>query len=142
MEPKAAAGKKPAATEKAPTEKSPAEKKPKAEKNLPKDPPAAGADKKKTRHKKSVETCKIYIFKCYHIRLSQCDTLGYNNRFHDRNHWVITLGYHNRMFGVEVVSKQSETARDRVAFRATEAASEGATTRARVITSHARLRDE
>ncbi|GJS09101.1 histone H2B.3-like protein [Tanacetum coccineum] len=53
MAPKAAAGKKPMA------EKSPAAK-PKAEKKLPaKDT----ADKKKKRHKKSVETYKIYIFK-------------------------------------------------------------------------------
>ncbi|KAI3517184.1 hypothetical protein L2E82_07581 [Cichorium intybus] len=61
MAPKAAAGKKPA--EKAPAEKAPAEKKPKAEKKLPKDASAAGADKKKKRHKKNVETYKIYIFK-------------------------------------------------------------------------------
>ncbi|KAL7587519.1 hypothetical protein Lser_V15G36442 [Lactuca serriola] len=62
MAPKAAAGKKPVA-EKTPAEKVPAEKKPKAEKKLPKDASAAGADKKKKRHKKSVETYKIYIFK-------------------------------------------------------------------------------
>ena len=62
MAPKAAAGKKPVA-EKAPAEKAPAEKKPKAEKKLPKDASAAGADKKKKKHKKSVETYKIYIFK-------------------------------------------------------------------------------
>jgi len=60
MAPKAAekkpAEKKPVA-EKAPAEKKPA---PKAEKKLPKD----GGDKKgKKRHKKSVETYKIYIFK-------------------------------------------------------------------------------
>ncbi|KVH94942.1 Histone core, partial [Cynara cardunculus var. scolymus] len=44
-------------------EKAPAEKKPKAEKKLPKDASTAGADKKKKRNKKSVETYKIYIFK-------------------------------------------------------------------------------
>jgi len=60
MAPKAAekkpAEKKPVA-EKAPAEKKPA---PKAEKKLPKE----GRDKKgKKRHKKSVETYKIYIFK-------------------------------------------------------------------------------
>ncbi|XP_076882192.1 histone H2B-like [Bidens hawaiensis] len=53
---KQAAEKKPAA-EKAPA----AEKKPRAEKKLPKD--ASATDKKKKRHKKSVETYKIYIFK-------------------------------------------------------------------------------
>ncbi|PWA63237.1 hypothetical protein CTI12_AA356320 [Artemisia annua] len=53
MAPKAAAEKKPAAAEKAP--------KPKAEKKLlAKD---TSGDKKKKRHKKSVETYKIYIFK-------------------------------------------------------------------------------
>ncbi|KAK1416597.1 hypothetical protein QVD17_32388 [Tagetes erecta] len=52
---KATAGKKPVA------EKAPAEKKPKAEKKLPKD--ASATDKKKKKHKKSVETYKIYIFK-------------------------------------------------------------------------------
>ncbi|KAI3751554.1 hypothetical protein L2E82_22643 [Cichorium intybus] len=52
MAPKATAEKKPAA-----------EKKPRAEKKLPKDATAAGADKKKKRNKKSVETYKIYIFK-------------------------------------------------------------------------------
>ncbi|XP_015077339.2 histone H2B.1 [Solanum pennellii] len=61
MAPKA--GKKPA--EKKPVEEKkaeevPAEKKPKAGKKLPKD---AGADKKKKKSKKSVETYKIYIFK-------------------------------------------------------------------------------
>ncbi|XP_074354597.1 histone H2B.3 [Apium graveolens] len=56
------AEKKPA--EKAPVaEKAPAEKKPKAGKKLPKDATASGADKKKKRSKKSVETYKIYIFK-------------------------------------------------------------------------------
>lgn len=54
MAPKAAAEKKPAVA---------AEKKPRAEKKLPKDASAAGADKKKKRNKKSVETYKIYIFK-------------------------------------------------------------------------------
>ncbi|MED6164286.1 Histone H2B.3 [Stylosanthes scabra] len=48
------AEKKPAA------EKTPAEKKPRAEKKIPKE---GGADKKKKRAKKSVETYKIYIFK-------------------------------------------------------------------------------
>ncbi|KAF5765403.1 putative transcription factor Hap3/NF-YB family [Helianthus annuus] len=58
MAPKAAE-KKPA--EKKPAEeKAPAEKKPKAGKKLPKE---GGADKKKKRTKKSVETYKIYIFK-------------------------------------------------------------------------------
>ncbi|KAI3695934.1 hypothetical protein L1987_78939 [Smallanthus sonchifolius] len=57
MAPKATAGKKPVA------EKAPAEKKPKAEKKVPKDSSAASTDKKKKRHKKSVETYKIYIFK-------------------------------------------------------------------------------
>ncbi|KAD2392781.1 hypothetical protein E3N88_39758 [Mikania micrantha] len=56
MAPKASAGKKPAA------EKAPAEKKPKAEKKIPKDASAASTDKKK-KHKKSIETYKIYIFK-------------------------------------------------------------------------------
>ncbi|KAI7745951.1 hypothetical protein M8C21_002653, partial [Ambrosia artemisiifolia] len=51
------AEKKPAA------EKAPAEKKPKAGKKLPKEAGAGGADKKKKRSKKSVETYKIYIFK-------------------------------------------------------------------------------
>ncbi|KAK9069957.1 hypothetical protein SSX86_010355 [Deinandra increscens subsp. villosa] len=56
MAPKSTAGKKPVA------EKAPAEKKPKAEKKVPKD--ASTTDKKKKkRHKKSVETYKIYIFK-------------------------------------------------------------------------------
>ncbi|XP_047270025.1 histone H2B [Capsicum annuum] len=64
MAPKAAAGKKPA--EKKPVEEKkaegvPAEKKPKAGKKLPKD--ASGADKKKKKAKKSIETYKIYIFK-------------------------------------------------------------------------------
>ncbi|KAB1734129.1 hypothetical protein FNE71_30265, partial [Klebsiella pneumoniae] len=53
------AEKKPAAT----AEKAPAEKKPKAGKKLPKEATASGADKKKKRNKKSVETYKIYIFK-------------------------------------------------------------------------------
>nr|GEU53156.1 histone H2B.3 [Tanacetum cinerariifolium] len=44
-------------------EKTPAEKKPKAGKKLPKDATSTGADKKKKRTKKSVETYKIYIFK-------------------------------------------------------------------------------
>nr|GEW41145.1 histone H2B.3 [Tanacetum cinerariifolium] len=44
------------------TEKTPAEKKPKADKKLPKDATSTGADKKKKRTKKSVETYKIYIF--------------------------------------------------------------------------------
>ncbi|KAK9734846.1 hypothetical protein RND81_04G167000 [Saponaria officinalis] len=44
-------------------EKAPVEKKPKAGKKLPKEAGAAAADKKKKRHKKSVETYKIYIFK-------------------------------------------------------------------------------
>ncbi|KAD2392758.1 hypothetical protein E3N88_39735 [Mikania micrantha] len=57
MAPKASAGKKPAA------EKAPAEKKPKAEKKIPKDASAASTDKKKKKHKKSIETYKIYIFK-------------------------------------------------------------------------------
>ncbi|KAJ0547071.1 putative transcription factor Hap3/NF-YB family [Helianthus annuus] len=57
MAPKAAAGKKPVA------EKTPAEKKPKAEKKLPKESSASATDKKKKKHKKSVETYKIYIFK-------------------------------------------------------------------------------
>lgn len=64
MAPKAAekkpAEKKPAEDKKA--EKAPAEKKPRAEKKLPKEG-ASGADKKKRRTKKSVETYKIYIFK-------------------------------------------------------------------------------
>ncbi|KAI3770139.1 hypothetical protein L6452_01261 [Arctium lappa] len=59
MAPKAAAGKKLAATEKALPEKAPAEKK------LSKDASAAGVDKKKKRHKESVETYKIYIFKVF-----------------------------------------------------------------------------
>ncbi|CAJ2629382.1 unnamed protein product [Trifolium pratense] len=50
--------KKPA--EKKPAEKSPAEKT-KAEKKIPKE--ASSTDKKKKKHKKSVETYKIYIFK-------------------------------------------------------------------------------
>ncbi|KAI7726760.1 hypothetical protein M8C21_006132 [Ambrosia artemisiifolia] len=58
MAPKATAGKKPVA-EKAPA----AEKKPKAEKKVPKDTSATATDKKKKRHKKSIETYKIYIFK-------------------------------------------------------------------------------
>ncbi|BAT75894.1 hypothetical protein LR48_Vigan01g218200 [Vigna angularis] len=41
-------------------DKAPAEKKPKAGKKLPKE---GGAGDKKKRHKKSVETYKIYIFK-------------------------------------------------------------------------------
>ncbi|XP_071726094.1 histone H2B.9-like [Rutidosis leptorrhynchoides] len=57
MAPKAAAGKKSVA------EKAPAEKKPKAEKKIPKDATSASTDKKKKKHKKSVETYKIYIFK-------------------------------------------------------------------------------
>ncbi|KAM7280260.1 hypothetical protein ACFE04_007394 [Oxalis oulophora] len=61
------AEKKPAATEEkksAVAEKAPAEKKPKAGKKLPKEGGAAAAiDKKKKRHKKNVETYKIYIFK-------------------------------------------------------------------------------
>nr|XP_043614827.1 histone H2B.5-like [Erigeron canadensis]XP_043618539.1 histone H2B.5-like [Erigeron canadensis]XP_043618540.1 histone H2B.5-like [Erigeron canadensis] len=57
MAPKAE--KKPAAEKKPVAEKAP---KPKAEKKIPpKD--ASSADKKKKRHKKSVETYKIYIFK-------------------------------------------------------------------------------
>uniref|UniRef100_A0A251TTB4 Histone H2B n=2 Tax=Helianthus annuus TaxID=4232 RepID=A0A251TTB4_HELAN len=47
-----------------PAEKKPAAEKtpkPKAEKKIPKD--ASATDKKKKRHKKSVETYKIYIFK-------------------------------------------------------------------------------
>ncbi|GKE36696.1 histone H2B.3-like protein [Tanacetum coccineum] len=56
MAPKAAE-KKPAAEKKQAAEKTP---KPKAEKKLP---PKDAADKKKKRHKKSVETYKIYIFK-------------------------------------------------------------------------------
>ncbi|GKA90895.1 histone H2B.3-like protein [Tanacetum coccineum] len=56
MAPKAAAGKKPMA------EKSPAAK-PKAEKKLPAKDTSASQDKKKKKHKKSVETYKIYIFK-------------------------------------------------------------------------------
>nr|GEY96545.1 histone H2B.3 [Tanacetum cinerariifolium] len=44
-------------------EKAPAEKKPKAKNKLPKDASATGADKKKKKTKKSVETYKIYIFK-------------------------------------------------------------------------------
>ncbi|KAI7738844.1 hypothetical protein M8C21_011725 [Ambrosia artemisiifolia] len=60
MAPKAE--KKPA--EKKPAEdKAPAEKKPKAGKKLPKEAGSAAVDKKKKRHKKSVETYKIYIFK-------------------------------------------------------------------------------
>ncbi|KAK1416593.1 hypothetical protein QVD17_32384 [Tagetes erecta] len=58
MAPKA--DKKPAEKKPA-SEKSPAEKKPRAEKKLPKD--ASTTDKKKKKHKKSVETYKIYIFK-------------------------------------------------------------------------------
>nr|XP_043613349.1 histone H2B-like [Erigeron canadensis] len=59
MAPKAAAGKKPAEKAPAAAEKAP---KPKAEKKIPaKD--ASSTDKKKKRHKKSVETYKIYIFK-------------------------------------------------------------------------------
>lgn len=50
--------KKPA--EKKPAEKAPAEKRPKAEKKISKE---GGADKKKKKVKKSVETYKIYIFK-------------------------------------------------------------------------------
>ncbi|WJX20143.1 Histone H2B.3 [Trifolium repens] len=50
--------KKPA--EKKPAEKAPAEKT-KAEKKIPKE--ASSTDKKKKKHKKSVETYKIYIFK-------------------------------------------------------------------------------
>jgi histone H2B len=50
--------KKPA--EKKPAEKAPAEKT-KAEKKIPKE--ASSSDKKKKKHKKSVETYKIYIFK-------------------------------------------------------------------------------
>lgn len=51
----------PKVAEKKLAEKKPAaEKKPKAEKKVPKE---ASADKKKKRHKKSVETYKIYIFK-------------------------------------------------------------------------------
>ncbi|XP_009607114.1 histone H2B-like [Nicotiana tomentosiformis] len=57
------AEKKPVATEEKKAEKTPAEKKPKAGKKLPKEAGAAGADKKKKRAKKSVETYKIYIFK-------------------------------------------------------------------------------
>ncbi|XP_024980845.1 uncharacterized protein LOC112517691 [Cynara cardunculus var. scolymus] len=53
----------PKAEKKPAAEKAPAEKKPKAEKKLPKDASTAGADKKKKRNKKSVETYKIYIFK-------------------------------------------------------------------------------
>ncbi|KAK4370588.1 hypothetical protein RND71_010063 [Anisodus tanguticus] len=66
MAPKAGkkpAEKEPVAVEEKKAEKSPAEKKPKAVKKLPKDAGAAGADKKKKRSKKSVETYKIYIFK-------------------------------------------------------------------------------
>ncbi|XP_021716204.1 histone H2B-like [Chenopodium quinoa] len=58
------AEKKPAEEKKAAAaEKAPAEKKPKAGKKLPKEAGAAAGDKKKKRHKKSVETYKIYIFK-------------------------------------------------------------------------------
>nr|GEU98069.1 histone H2B [Tanacetum cinerariifolium] len=56
MAPKAAAGMKPMA-EKSPT----ASAKPKAEKKIPKD--ASSLNKKKKKHKKSVETYKMYIFK-------------------------------------------------------------------------------
>uniref|UniRef100_A0A803KS22 Core Histone H2A/H2B/H3 domain-containing protein n=1 Tax=Chenopodium quinoa TaxID=63459 RepID=A0A803KS22_CHEQI len=55
--------KKPAEKKAAAAEKAPAEKKPKAGKKLPKEAGAAAGDKKKKRHKKSVETYKIYIFK-------------------------------------------------------------------------------
>ncbi|XP_065871414.1 probable histone H2B.3 [Euphorbia lathyris] len=58
MAPKAAEKK---MAEKKPAEKAPAEKKPRAEKKLSKE--SGGADKKKKRTKKSVETYKIYIFK-------------------------------------------------------------------------------
>ncbi|KAI3502883.1 hypothetical protein L1887_31260 [Cichorium endivia] len=51
----------PKAAEKKPAEKKPAAEKAPAEKKLPKD--ASSTDKKKKRHKKSVETYKIYIFK-------------------------------------------------------------------------------
>ncbi|GKF41254.1 putative histone H2B.3 [Tanacetum coccineum] len=50
----------PAAEKKPAAEKTP---KPKAEKKLPAKDTSASADKKKKRHKKSVETYKIYIFK-------------------------------------------------------------------------------
>ncbi|EMS45706.1 Histone H2B.2 [Triticum urartu] len=61
MAPKAE--KKPAAAEKTPAaEKTTAGKKPKAEKRPPKSK-EGGADKKKKKAKKSVETYKIYIFK-------------------------------------------------------------------------------
>ncbi|XP_065879465.1 probable histone H2B.1 [Euphorbia lathyris] len=53
------AEKKPAEEKKA--EKAPAEKKARAEKKLPKE--SGGAEKKKKRSKKNVETYKIYIFK-------------------------------------------------------------------------------
>ncbi|KAI3751550.1 hypothetical protein L2E82_22639 [Cichorium intybus] len=59
----------PKADRKPAAEKAPAEKKPKAEKKLPKDASAAGADKKKKRNKKSVETYKIYIFKILESRV-------------------------------------------------------------------------
>ncbi|KAF8039502.1 hypothetical protein BT93_B1890 [Corymbia citriodora subsp. variegata] len=55
------AEKKPADDKKA--EKGPAEKKPRAEKKLPKEAGGSGADKKKKKAKRSVETYKIYIFK-------------------------------------------------------------------------------
>ncbi|XP_023731944.1 histone H2B [Lactuca sativa] len=76
MAPKAAAEKKPAVA---------AEKKPRTEKKLPKDASAAGADKKKKRNKKSVETYKIYIFKVLkqvhpNIRISS-KVMGIMNSF-------------------------------------------------------------
>ncbi|KAL7595626.1 hypothetical protein Lser_V15G29609 [Lactuca serriola] len=76
MAPKAEAEKKPAVA---------AEKKPRTEKKLPKDASAAGADKKKKRNKKSVETYKIYIFKVLkqvhpNIRISS-KVMGIMNSF-------------------------------------------------------------
>nr|GFB02067.1 probable histone H2B.1 [Tanacetum cinerariifolium] len=66
MAPKAAAEKKPATEKKSTAEKKPAAEKtpkPKPEKKLPAKDTSASTDKKKRRHKKSVETYKIYIFK-------------------------------------------------------------------------------